>query len=90
MFIKELTLYVDYWKDLLIDARDTVDRKTKSKIQQFYNNLMDGISYYRTLALDIGGDFELLKDKFEDSLDTAEKQVNELMEVFQKDGLATV
>jgi hypothetical protein len=90
MFIKELTLYVDYWKDLLIDARDTVDRKTKSKIQQFYNNLMDGISYYRTLALDIGGDFELLKDKFEDSLDTAEKQVKELMEVFQKDGLATV
>ena len=34
--------------------------------------------------------FDVLKDKFEDSLDTAEKQVKELMEVFQKDGLATV
>ncbi len=50
MFIAELNLYIDYLKDQLADDLKTGQFSKKKKYYaSFYQNLCDGISYYRQL-----------------------------------------
>jgi len=60
LFVKELTLYMDYLKDRMDEASDSYTIKQGKYLMTFSNNLMEGISYYQNLFLD-------LKDKFEDA-----------------------
>lgn len=50
MFIAELNLYIDYLKELIGPAScQEPDTKTRKYVSCFYNNLKDGIRYYRQL-----------------------------------------
>jgi hypothetical protein len=49
MFIKELSLYVDYLCEMIEGTVNSMDEKAQRQIQKFSNNLSDGISYYRDL-----------------------------------------
>ncbi len=49
-FINELKLYIDYLKDMLADAINKLDDKSRKYFNNFCNNLLDGISYYQNLA----------------------------------------
>lgn len=78
MFINELILYVEFWKELLEEARELVDSKKIQYIQRFYENLLQGIGYYRKLAIDYNTEFNWIKGKFEDGLNEIEIRMKEM------------
>ena len=80
MFIKELLLYVDYWGELLTETKGVIDNKQKTHVLHFYENLANGISYYRSLAGKVNEEFTALKDKIEGSLDEAETKLSDLLQ----------
>jgi hypothetical protein len=77
MFIKELRLYVDYWTEMIAETRGTIDAKRKTYLQSFYNNLMNGISYYRSLTEQVTDEFSSLKNSVKEGLDSAEDELNQ-------------
>lgn len=82
MFIKELSLYVNYWSELLTETKGAIDNKRKAYVKNFYDNLMSGITYYRNLTEKVNDEFATLKYKIEDSLDEAELQLNDLLQEY--------
>lgn len=78
MFIKELSLYVDYLDELIEKAGRDIDKKTKATIQQFETNLLNGIAYYQNLIENLKDDFGSLKSKLEGGLQLAEIRINRL------------
>ncbi len=49
-FINELKLYIDYLKDIIKDAINNLDDKSRKHYTSFCNNLLNGIEYYQNLA----------------------------------------
>ncbi len=49
MFINELNMYVAYWKNKKAEQLDTLTDKQYKSLQNFWNNLQQGIAYYRAL-----------------------------------------
>jgi len=49
MFINELRLYVDYWKNKKAEQLDTLTDKQEKYLQSFWQNLLAGIAYYKKL-----------------------------------------
>ena len=80
MFIKELMLYVDYWSELLTEAKGSADNKRRAYVQTFYDNLLNGISYYRNLSAKANAEYTTLKDKIEISLDEAETRLSNMLQ----------
>ncbi len=75
MFIAELSLYINYLKEqITADAGKEPDRKRTKYYNDFYNNLINGINYYRHLT----GIAIINNEQFNYSLDNAEKELNEL------------
>ncbi len=60
MFVKELTLYLDYLKTKIEETSSSLNRKQEKYFMNFSKNLNDGIDYYQNM-------FEGVKDKFEDT-----------------------
>lgn len=81
MFIKELSLYIDYWKELLEEERSIIDSKKNLYIQKFYTNLIDGIAYYRDLSGRLSDDFKELGNNLEKGLDEAQALLTELFQL---------
>lgn len=79
MFIKELSLYVKYWSELLQEGKALADKKKQANIQNFYENLIKGISYYRDLSDKLGEEFATLGSKINRGLDEAESHLTELL-----------
>ena len=88
MFIKELMLYVNYWTELLTDTKNDLDQKRKKYVQEFHENMMDGISYYRSLAERLNNELSSLKGKLHEGLNEAEKQLDESLKTFAERFLA--
>ncbi len=85
MFIKELMLYMNYWKELLDDTMANIDLKKKKYIEGFHKNLLDGIFYYRNLAAKMNNDWGFLMDKINEGLCDAEEQLNEALRTFKNE-----
>lgn len=49
MFVKELQLYLDYFQKELADYSLPLARDQKKHVKAFYNNLQDGVNYYKEL-----------------------------------------
>ena len=88
LFIKELVLYIDYWSELLAEAKNTIDRKQAAYIERFYKNLLDGISYYHSLAGAVSNELATRHDNLQKGLIVAEKKLEELFKNFCVDTLA--
>ena len=84
MFIQELKLYVAYWKELLDEAQAHFDSKKQKYIESFYKNLLDGISYYRSLIAEKNSGWEGMALKINAGLCDAEEQLNRLFKTFTK------
>lgn len=75
MFIAELSLYISYLKEqLAADSGKEPDRKRTKYYDDFYNNLMNGINYYRHLP----GVTITNIEQFNLALNDAEKELDEL------------
>jgi hypothetical protein len=60
MFVKELSMYLDYLKDRIDETKADMSAKQEKYLTTFAKNLHEGIDYYNNLFVD-------LKDKFEDT-----------------------
>lgn len=79
MFINELHLYIDYLMEQIAGAKDLdTDAKKKKQLNEYYNNLKSGIDYYRTLETQE----KLLPFSFLSDLDIAEKEIDNLKEMY--------
>jgi hypothetical protein len=75
MFIKELTLNIDYLREQILDLKSGNDKVLK-EITSFGNQLINGIHYYQKLAEQIANDG---KEKFLQQLDNCERTARELI-----------
>jgi hypothetical protein len=49
MFINELFIYIAYLKEQLMEIAEPIDKKKEKYFSGFYNQLLNGINYYRHL-----------------------------------------
>ncbi len=61
VFIKELTIYMDYLKEKFDEARDNMNKKQEKYLKSFVSNMKNGISYYQALFSNLKGTFESVK-----------------------------
>jgi len=70
MFVNELSMYIDYWKNKKTEQLETLTEKQQKYLQSFWQNLQDGIPYYK----------ELLPTLFADELEKQVLMLDELLE----------
>jgi hypothetical protein len=76
MFINELFIYVNYFKEQFAEGTQTIaDPKREKYLSGFFDQLMNGIKYYREMDLVSNGFTEQASVNFVNSLDTAETQL---------------
>ncbi|SNR63809.1 hypothetical protein [Lutibacter flavus] len=63
MFIKELSMYVDYFSNKVEEFKDTFSKKQEKYLNTFKNNLNDGIEYYQILFSNTLNNFEVSNDQ---------------------------
>jgi hypothetical protein len=76
MFINELRLYVNYFKELIEDSCN--DNKQIQFCQKFSKNMMEGINYYRNIAEEIQP-----KELFLHALAKAENEIKNLLRAIE-------
>jgi hypothetical protein len=52
MFIKELQMYLDYFRNQITESSNEITASQIKKLQTFKTNLIEGINYYQNLFLD--------------------------------------
>lgn len=72
LFIKELELYVDYFRDQVNKSQNR-DKKILRNLPDFYSNLMEGIVYYQDLTL-----YHCFPNNFSESIKLAEKELKDI------------
>ncbi|MBF0619494.1 MAG: hypothetical protein HQL19_04945 [Candidatus Omnitrophica bacterium] len=75
MFIKELKLNLDQFEKLVADRKTTPDDKKNAVIEEFRQNLNDGISYYRTLIPQMSEESEAARTKILNDLEACNKRL---------------
>lgn len=79
MFIKELSLYVNYLKDQIEENPDPDDEKQQQYFSKFRENLFAGIEYYRNLLNDLDVYFQSKKPELLQALNRFEKELDLLV-----------
>ncbi len=80
MFVKELHLYIDYLRESVETPAKEQTVKLKKYHNTFFENLLEGIAYYRQAADEIAGGLAAAKAKFLHEVEEAERQLRELYE----------
>ncbi|MEO9477892.1 MAG: hypothetical protein ABJG41_20280 [Cyclobacteriaceae bacterium] len=81
MFLKELSLYVDYWKELVEDRKKHLDKRHQRYVEKFRNNLCDGITYYRGLSDRLQEEFSDMTSTMNNKLDEFEAVLNQWLDI---------
>ncbi len=76
MFIKELSIYVDYLKNKIEETKISMTKKQEKYLVTFSKNLKEGINYYSSLFSNLKGKFEDSKSKILNDLDIEEKALH--------------
>lgn len=77
MFLKELMLYIDYFSKKLDESSENVTNQSQEYLDKFYNNLQDGITYYKNLIPEILEEKEIMREQMlEDLLVLENKLLN--------------
>ena len=75
MFIKELTLYIDYLQKKMDENIKSVSAQAENFFNNFNNNLADAISYYKNLLPDIIEETEKVKQSIREELEKLEQKL---------------
>lgn len=70
IFVNELRMYVDYWKNKKAELQENMNDKQEKYLQNFWQNMLQGIAYYK----------ELVPTLFKDQLEKRMLMLEELME----------
>ena len=76
MFIRELSLYVDYFGQELQKASEDLLDKTTKRFLEFKSNLVDGIEYYRGLAEEFSSE---QRERFLQELDALFEEIEKIL-----------
>jgi len=71
MFIKELSMYVNYFSNKVDECKDSLTKKNEKYLNTFQTNLNDGIEYYHHLF----SSFEANKETLLSELDTLKNEL---------------
>ncbi|UMB61883.1 hypothetical protein MHL31_06745 [Lutibacter sp. A80] len=77
-FIKELSMYLDYFSNKVNEFQDSFTKKNEKYLTNFKNNLNDGIAYYQNLFSTKINNFEVSNEHL---LNELEQLKNELLEI---------
>ena len=61
MFVKELSIYIDYLKKIFDDSKNSMSLKQEKYLTNFVSNLKEGISYYQEMFSNLKNTFETTK-----------------------------
>lgn len=75
MFINELRMYIDYWKNKKAKQLSTITPKQQKYLQGFWQELLKGIAYYKQQASEVYADDLEKQVLFIDELLEAEDQI---------------
>ncbi len=84
MFIKELSLYLDYLKEKIDESKDNLMEKQKKYFTKFINNLRDGIDYYKNLFSGLSDIFSNKKEEIFARLIKSEKNLEQMEQEISK------
>lgn len=76
MFIKELTIYIDFLKNKIEEARVSMTSKQKKYLLTFVKNLIEGINYYYRLFADLKDVFRGIRSSILSDLDNSKKTLH--------------
>src|SRR5690606_4743414 len=68
VFINELQIYLDYFKNNLIGSLNTMTFKKEKQLEAFIENLSKGISYYKSMPAILGAESTRLLEEFDAEL----------------------
>ena len=77
-FIKELSMYVDYFSNKVDEFQHSFTKKQEKYLTNFKNNLNDGIGYYQQLFSDSINNFEISNDNLLLELEQLRKELFEI------------
>ena len=72
MFLKELSLYIDYLHKKIDERVDFVTAQKEEFFNTFHANLIDGINYYKKMIPDIAEETDKIKEKIQKDLEELE------------------
>jgi len=78
MFVKELSMYVDYFKDKVSNISIPLDKKQQKNLEAFKTNLNKGIEYYKDLFSNAKSKYEDVKMKINKDFEKLEKELNQI------------
>ena len=87
-FVKELELYVNYFKEKIEDSALDFNKKNEKYLQRFLDNINEGIEYYTTLFDNVKSSFFASKDVILDGLKKQKillDQVSEKLDFLKKE-----
>ena len=79
LFIKELQLYLDYFKNKIDDTAKAMDEKQLVYLLDFKKNLNNGIDYYLELFNDCKIKFQDTKKQILTELDQLQMELNNIV-----------
>ncbi|WP_166962633.1 hypothetical protein [Yeosuana marina] len=71
MFIKELHIYIDFLKNKLEEAKQSMNKKEEKYLVTFTNNMKDGVLYYQNLFAMVAHTFEDIKESVLNELEVS-------------------
>ena len=78
LFIKELSLYVDYLKNKIEEMAIPLTKKEEKFVNTFHKNLLEGIDYYKDLFNKKSEQFQEKKSQLIQSLDHFKEELNDV------------
>lgn len=84
MFVKELSLYMDFLSDKIKEAQSSMSKKQEKYLIKFSQNLDEGIRYYKKVFEDSKNKWSTLASSSLDQLNHSEKKLSEWAEHIQQ------
>ena len=78
MFVKELTLYLDYLKERIEEYSVNYSNKQEKYVEAFKSNLNNGIAYYKEKADELKSQFNGMNEEFVSQLESLSIRLNSL------------
>jgi hypothetical protein len=83
MFVNELILYVDYYKNQLNKQVENLSTAQIRTLKVFHTNLLSGIDYYKLLASSFKNETERYIKEMKEELSNLEQTVSNLQLPFE-------
>lgn len=78
LFVKELGMYIDYFKKEINESIDTINEKKQKYFEEFKENMISGIEYYKKLVEEMKEESEIYKNKFLEELERYYCNINNI------------